>query len=154
AALLAAVLHLVIVLFIFRIDRKHRNRFSDAARPYSHVNAVLVVFSAAFLALTVLSGSRGDYEGYLHEWMAVLGGYDPWESDARVGTWVNAYGPLFNMLALLVWVNPLANKLLFAFSYLVFVIWLIKDFAPPADSLLSWPWVGLWLVNPYPWEQI
>src|SRR5262249_43310557 len=109
AALLAAVLHLVIVLFIFRIDRKHRNRFSYSSRPYSHVNAVLVVFSAAFLALTVLSGSRGDYEGYLHEWMAVLGGYDPWESDARVGTWVNAYGPLFNMLALLVWVNPLAN---------------------------------------------
>src|SRR5437667_11595222 len=54
AAALAAVLYLVIVLFIYGIDRKHRVRFLDAARPYAHVNAVLVVFSAAFLALAVL----------------------------------------------------------------------------------------------------
>ena len=67
----------------------------------------------------------------------------------------NAYGPLFNVLAPLAWVNPLANKLLFAFSYLVFVIWLIKDFAPRQGFVaLSWPWVGLWLLNPFPWEQI
>ena len=63
AALLAAVLHLVIVLFICGIDRKHRVQFLDAARPYSHANAALVVFSAAFLALTVLSGAQGDYRG-------------------------------------------------------------------------------------------
>ena len=60
-ALLAAVLHLVIVLFICGIDRKHRVRFLDAARPRSHANAVLVIFSAAFLALAVLIGARGDY---------------------------------------------------------------------------------------------
>ena len=67
----------------------------------------------------------------------------------------NAYGPLFNVLAPLVWVNPLANKLLFAFSYLVYVIWLIKDFAPRRGFVaLSWPSVGLWLLNPFPWQQI
>jgi len=65
AAPLAAVLHLVIVLFICSVDRKDRIRFLNAARPYSHVNAILVVFSAAFLALAVLSGAQGDYEGYL-----------------------------------------------------------------------------------------
>ena len=59
------------------------------------------------------------------------------------------------MLAPLVWVNPLANKLLFAFSYLVYVIWLIKDFAPRQGFVaVSWPWVGFWLLNPFPWEQI
>jgi len=62
---LAAVLHLVIVLFICSVYRKHQVGFVDAARPYSHVNAILVVFSAAFLALAVLSGAQGDYEGYL-----------------------------------------------------------------------------------------
>ena len=152
AVLLAAALHFVIVLFICSIDHKHRVRFLDAARPYSHANVVLVVFSAAFLALTVFSGAEGDYAGYLDQWMAVLRGDDPW------GNWgseeFNAYGPLFNMLAPLAWVNPLANKLLFAFSYLVFVIWLIKDFAPRQGfDALSWPSVGLWF-NPFPWQQI
>ena len=69
AALLAALLHLVIVLFIYRIDRKHRDVLKPA-RPYSDVNAALVVFSAAFLALTVVSRIHGDYQGYLHEWTA------------------------------------------------------------------------------------
>src|SRR5262245_41982962 len=55
AALLAALLHLVIVLFIYRIDRKDRDVLKPG-RPYSDVNAALVVFSATFLALTVLSG--------------------------------------------------------------------------------------------------
>ena len=63
----------------------------------------------------------------------------------------NAYGPLFNVLAPLVWVNPLANKLLFAFSYLVYVIWLIKDFAPRRGFVaLSWPSVRFVAPKPVP----
>jgi Glycosyltransferase family 87 len=151
AALLAAVLHLVIVLFIYRIDRKHQGRFLDKVRPHSHANVVLVVFSAAFLAFAALTGAQGDYnEAYLKEWMAVLDGADPWGGEP-----FNAYGPLFNLLAPLAWVNPLANKLLFAFSYLVFVIWLTKDFGSRQGFVaVSWPSVGLWLLNPFPWEQI
>jgi len=155
AALLAVLLHLVTVLFICRIDRKHRGRFFEQARPYSRANTALVLFSAAFLGLAVLSGAQGDYGGYLNEWKAVLGGRNPWESEAQVGAWVNSYGPLFNLLAPLAWVNPLANKLLFAFAYLIYIIWLIKDFAPRQGFVaLSWSWVGLWLLNPFPWEQI
>jgi hypothetical protein len=105
--------------------------------------------------MTVLSGIHGDYRGYVHEWMAILGGRDPWEGGKDVGPWVNNYGPLFNLLASLTWVNPLANKLLFAFSYLVYVIWLMKDFAPRRGLVaLSWPWLSLWFLNPFPWEQI
>ena len=67
----------------------------------------------------------------------------------------NSYGPLFNALAPLVWVNPLANKLLFAFSYLAYVIWLIKDLAPRRGLVtLSWPWLSLWILNPFPWVEI
>jgi Glycosyltransferase family 87 len=146
AALLAAVLHLIIVLFIYSIDRKHRGAFLDAA---SHDNTALVVFSAAFLALAVVGGAQGDYKDYLLEWKAVLAG-DPWRPYG-----LNAYGPLFNVLAPLAWLNPLANKLLFALAYLLYIIWLIKDFAPRQGFVaLSRPWVGLWLLNPFPWEQI
>src|SRR4029077_17418215 len=39
--------------------------------------------------------------------------------------------------------------------YLVYVIWLIKVFAPSRRfPALSWPSVGLWLLNPFPWQQI
>jgi len=62
---------------------------------------------------------------------------------------------LFNALAPLVWLNPLTNKLLFALSYLVYVIWLIKDFALRRGfTTLSWRWLGLWLLNPFPWVEI
>ena len=73
----------------------------------------------------------------------------------QLATHFNSYGPLFNALAPLVWVNPLANKLLFAFSYLAYVIWLIKDLAPRRGFVtLSWPWLSLWILNPFPWVQI
>jgi hypothetical protein len=161
AALLAATLHLLTVLFIYHIDHKHRVRFLDAERPSSQPrsrpNATLIMFSAAFLAFTVLSGSKGDYPFYLDEWMTVLAGDNPWTALAGGDPWAgyNTYGPLFNLLAPLAWVNPFANKLLFSFSYLIFVIWLIKDFAPHEESIItSWTWAGLWLLNPFPWEQI
>jgi Uncharacterised nucleotidyltransferase/Glycosyltransferase family 87 len=119
---------------------------------FAHCNVVLVTFSAAFLALAVLSGLLGDYRAYVMEWIAVLGGRDPWDLAAYP---INAYGPLFNALALLVWVNPLANKLLFAFSYLVYVIWLVKVFAPRRGlDAFSWRLTALWLLCPFPWVQI
>ena len=46
-------------------------------------------------------------------------GHDPWFTvfgefgDAPL----NAYGPLFNFLAAVAWVNPLAPKVLFAYAY-------------------------------------
>ena len=150
---LAAALHLGIVLLICGIDRKQAPRCLDAAKAYPRRNVVLVTFSAAFLALAVLSEDQGIYYAYLAEWNAVLSGGDPWVH--AKGIFFNAYGPLFNALALLVWVNPLANKLVFAFSYLVYVVWLIKEFAPRRGlAACSWPWTALWLLNPFPWEQI
>src|SRR6266446_616783 len=68
AGLLAAILHLLIVLFICGIERKRRTQSLDAGRPS---NTGLVVFSAAFLAIAVLSGAEGDYKPYLEEWTAV-----------------------------------------------------------------------------------
>ena len=167
AVLIAIVLHLAIVLFIGRIDRKHR--LPDTTRACSRINFILIAFSAAFFAVTVLSWAQGDYYYfYLDEWRVVLGGRDPWlcmreiclnwpenPTTLESRTHFNSYGPLFNALAPLVWVNPLANKLLFAFSYLAYVIWLIKDLAPRRGLVtLSWPWLSLWILNPFPWVEI
>jgi hypothetical protein len=156
AVLLAALLHLMIVFFICGTDRKHRVRFAGAALSFSNANAALIVFSAAFLALAVFSGVQGDYRAYLEEWTAVLRGANPWDqAEVLNPLGPSSYGPLFNVLAPLAWLNPLANKLLFAFSYLVYVIWLIKEFAPRQGVVaFSWPWVCLWVLNPFPWEQI
>jgi len=147
---MATILHLSIVLFIRSIDRKHRLRDVKAPRPDLCANFVLIGVSAAFLALTALTRiwAPGDYANYLVEWKMVREG-NPWYGG------FNSYGPLFNMLAPLASVNPFANKLLFAFSYLVCVTWLIKRFAPgPRLAALSWPEVGLWLLNPFPWVEI
>jgi len=149
----------VIVLFIRNIGRKHRLQPLEAPRPSLCSNFILCTFSAAFLALTALSWAsywaHGDYWGYLEEWTAILGGHEPWPDAAHRQYPFNSYGPLFNVLAPLVWITPLTNKLLFAFSYVVYVIWLIKDFAPRRGlAAFSWPWLGLLLVNPFPWVEI
>ncbi len=149
AVLIATILHLVIVLFIVGSEHKDPLLLDNSSKPNSRTNFVLIVFSAAFLGLTALSPTRGDYPAYLREWKAVLGGHDPWLDTG------NAYGPLFNMLSLLVRINPRANKLFFAFSCLVYLIWLVKDFAPRRGLVaLSWPLSGLWLLNPFPWVEI
>jgi hypothetical protein len=154
AVLIAMVLHLAIVLFIKSIDRKHRRSATPTA--LSRINFILIAFSAVFLTLTVLSWIQGDYRySYLDEWRVVLSGRDPWLCGAPLNPACNSYGPLFNALAPLVWVNPLANKLLFAFSYLAYVIWLIKDLAPRRGYVtLSWPLLSLWILNPFPWVEI
>jgi hypothetical protein len=150
---LAVVLHLVVVLLIGAIDSKKPRILLESAGSDSLVNVVLTAFSAAFLALTVLSGDRWDYTAYLAQWIDVLEGRDPWNYVHTLES--NAYGPLFNLLAPLVWYNLLANKLLFAFGYLLYVIWLIKDFGRRRGFVTySCPWMLLLLLNPFPWWQI
>jgi hypothetical protein len=150
---LAAILHLAIVLFIRAIDRKHPFPPFEIAVRGSRTNLVLFVFSAAFLALCIVSGARGDYVAYIEEWTDILEGRDPWRMVGGVP--YNAYGPLFNVLAPLVWISPLANKLLIAFAYLAYVTWLVKDFGMDRGLIpLSWPAIIFWLVNPFPWIEI
>jgi hypothetical protein len=117
ATMLAAIFHLFMVLLIRAIDHKRRDQILDHARAASGVNFILTLFCGAFLAWAVLSGVHGEaYKAYLEEWMNVLGGHDPWLINPD--TAYNAYGPMFNILAPLVLLNPLTNKLLFASAYL------------------------------------
>ena len=59
------------------------------------------------------------------------------------------------MLALPGWINPLLPKLLFAFGYLAFAIWLIKDDAGH-ERRPAWKNLVLltWFFNPYVWVEI
>jgi hypothetical protein len=156
AVLIAGALHLAIVLVVGRLVRRHH---AAEARDVGGINVrsgrLLIAFAMAFLVVTVLSGPRHDYVADLEIWDAVLRGDDPWWLVAGGRIPLNAYGPLFNALAGLAWVNPMAPKLLFAFSYLAFVIWLVED-AGVRRGVVGLPRFGLaaWLLNPFPWVEI
>ena len=67
--------------------------------------ALLTLYSAAALVLTIAGGVRHDYIYYLEQWQLVLDHLDPWSTN-------NAYGPLHNAFALLLPLHPLAPKIL------------------------------------------
>src|ERR1700692_2975704 len=102
---IAAILYLIVVLFIGSIDRKRGPRTLAFVAANSRTNMALLIFSAGFFAVTILSGARGTYgTAYLEQWMVVLKGSDPWQT--TTGFADNAYGPLFNALAISVWISP------------------------------------------------
>jgi hypothetical protein len=118
---------------------------------------VLAIVSFVFLGLTALYGPYHDYYFFLQMWYEVRAGHDPWfivASKDGIGP-LNAYGPLFNILAVLAWINLLAPKLLFAYGYIVFAIIAIKQ---STAAQAARPVRCLWLIavfwNPYPWIEI
>ena len=149
---LAVILHLILSLLIGALDRK-KGIQRASSQSDTLVNVFLTVFSAAFLALTVFSGDHWDYTIYLAQWIDVLEGRNPWNYENMLNQ--NAYGPLFNLLSVLILPNLLAPKLFFAFSYLAYMIWLVKYFGPRQGfAIFSCPWMLLLILNPLPWWQI
>jgi hypothetical protein len=142
AVLLAGGLHLAFVLIVLR---------PGAAGERRRLSRGLVLVGAAFLGLTVLSGPRHDYVADLLIWDATLRGGDPWWIVPARAAPLNAYGPLFNVLAVLAWVNPLAPKLGFAFTMLLFAAWL-EGAAHRAGPGAPGAWPAL-LGNPYVWVE-
>jgi hypothetical protein len=113
---------------------------------------MLIAFSAVFLTTTAITGIKNDYEAYVVHWASVLNREDPWVWHFDV---FNSYGPLFNGLAPLTWLNPLFTKLLCGFSYLAYVIWLVKEYGPRCNfNAPSWFWYGLLFFNLFPWLQL
>jgi Glycosyltransferase family 87 len=158
AVLIAIVLHLTIILILRRYD--HRASLSLPAtvlRAERRVSLALLIISFVFLGVTALSGPRHDYYFYRQMWFEISLGHDPWFKvyglDGHVP--LNAYGPLFNLLTPLSWLNPYAPKLLFAYSYTLFAISQIKTFTASRTlsvirliALLALFW------NPFPWVEI
>ena len=107
--------------------------------------------------MTVLAGACHDYYLYLQMWYEVRQGHDPWFLVISINGTVplNAYGPLFNLLAAVAWFNPLAPKLLFAYAYILFAVWQIKHFtANRPASILATLVLSALFWNPFPWVEI
>ncbi len=136
AVLIAGTCQLLSMLWLSRLEDARSRRW-------------LGLFAALFLGVTVVSGPRHDYVADLEIWDAVRQGDDPWWLVAGRGSPLNAYGPLFNVLAPLAQVNPLAPKLAFAMTYVAFVACLIR-----ARRGVSTAAALVWLVNPLPWVEI
>jgi hypothetical protein len=158
AVLIAAVLHLTIIVILRRYDfRSGAGQEWENARAGRRGSLALAIVSLAFLAVTVLSGPRQDYFFYLQIWSGIRRGHDPWFNVAGLDGEgpLNAYGPLFNPLAGLAWVNPLAPKLIFAYAYIVFAVSQIKGF-PGSDPCSRLRALGLTALfwNPFPWVEI
>jgi hypothetical protein len=141
AVLIAAGLHLTVVLLL---------------RTRRRVDLALIVVSLAFFAATILSGSRQDYALYLQMWSETRLGHDPWYFAYGVfGKYpLNAYGPLFNLLAVLAWINPLAPKLVFAWAYILFAAWQITDLADRRPGGLRLLGLFAWFWNPFAWVEV
>ena len=158
AVLIALAIHLAIVLVLRGSDFGHidvsGSRELRAGRP---TRLLLGGASLVFLAVAVVTGPCQDYFLYLQMWSAVRLGHDPWfivpGSFGLVP--LNAYGPLFNLLAGLAWVNPLAPKLLFAGAYLLFAISQTRWFMAgrPTSGLAVVALTALFW-NPFPWVEI
>jgi Glycosyltransferase family 87 len=158
AVLIAMPLHLSIVIFLRGYDGRAVPARSAAElwadRCVSHW---LAIVSLVFLAVTLITGPVHDYHYYLNMWYEVEQGHDPWflVSGSNGEVPLNAYGPLFNILTAVFWVNPLAPKVLFAYAYILFSLREIKEFTAshrPSVGSLAVLTVLFW--NPFPWVEI
>lgn len=140
AVLLAGGLHLALVLATRARGLGAKQRLG------------LDAFAMAFLGVTVLAGVRHDYVADLEIWDAVLRGSDPWWLVEGRGAPLNAYGPLFNALAPLTLINPLAPKLLFATGYLL-VVGRLFGMRRDAGRRSRAGWIFL-VLNPFPWVEV
>ncbi|HZW29562.1 MAG TPA: glycosyltransferase family 87 protein [Isosphaeraceae bacterium] len=155
---IAALLHLTILGILRREDRRAEDGRTKAdGRGGRGVRRAQSLLALVFLAVTVLTWPRHDYYYYLQMWYEVRQGHDPWWLvHGRFGDGpLNAYGPVFNLLAGLAWLNPLAPKLLFADAYILFTIATIQRAAAgrrlsglEALAILALFW------NPFPWVEI
>jgi hypothetical protein len=158
ALIIAAILHLTILAILRRYDLGiAEGRSADDLRAARRASQVLAVLAFAFLAVAALTFPRHDYYFYLQIWYEVRQGHDPWWNVVGLhgeGP-LNAYGPLFNLLAGPAWVNPLAPRLFFAYGYLLFAIASIKDaMASLRPSRLGVLGLFAWFWNPFPWIEI
>lgn len=148
AVLIALALHLTVVVRLARPAGRRSSPILDVS---------LGILAAAFLAVAAVSRARQDYYFYLEIWYHVRQGHDPWfiVSGQNGQVPLNAYGPLFNPLAALAWINPAAPRLLMSYGYILFAIAMSRGFAagrPPSAIRTLGLLVLFW--NPFAWIEV
>ena len=158
AGLLAMGISFALALTLGQFDNRQASTRTSRERSWDRwLSLVLLLVATAFLAVTVSAGPVHDYGLYLNFWSQVLKGRDPWY--ILPGFWgnqpPNAYGPLFNLLAVLIPLNRLAPKLVFASTYIAAAAILTKTLAARRPNswltvlgLLAWAW------NPFVWIEV
>lgn len=130
AITLAWLSHLLVMLAVRALNRSPRGETERTAAVVRGWNRRIVTVSALFLMVASLGGARQDYNDHLLIWGFVLSGINPWWNPAHVTPGVNTYGPLFNALAVLTLGNPLAPKILYCVSYVVFLLYCVNVLLP------------------------
>ncbi|QEH33660.1 hypothetical protein OJF2_21660 [Aquisphaera giovannonii] len=150
AVAVALVLHLGLVVWLRR--RPGRDVDDDGAW-----RAMIGRFAIVFLIYTAAVGPVQDYTFYLIMWKETWLGHDPWFLTSTVFGLhpLNAYGPLFNLLAALWAIDRFFPKLVFASAYVGFAAWVMESRRGPrpgsaAGRLMLMAWLG----NPYVWVEI
>ncbi len=116
------------------------------------------IASAAFMAVACLSGTRHDYWSYAEIWKYIISGRDPWGGRAE-GFTFNAYGPLFNALAVPASVALLLPKVLFCLTHSLCAIAFLRAAERATRALQGrhlWvPWVVVgYFWSPFFWCEI
>ncbi len=158
AVLIAWLLHLAIVLSLQRWDSRLAEGRLPADSAWDRlIRRMLILISFVFLAVTVQTGALHDYILDLQIWANIRKGQDPWFLVFGIfGAYsLNAYGPLFNLLAGLTWVHPLAPKLLIAWAYCLTSCLLIQKLRA-RRRLGRFATLGLmvWFWNPFSWVEV
>jgi hypothetical protein len=125
--------------------------------PWRSLPCMLGIVSLLFLTYTVFAGVLQDYYLYVQIWREVRLGHDPWFLVMGVfGNYpLNAYGPLFNLLAVPAWLSPLLPKLLFATSYVLFAFCMTMRASGRGQSLpVAMLMLLAWFWNPYVWVEL
>lgn len=159
AVLIAAAMLLSIAWWARRAGRREAPEGAGdvpASRGELWLNLTLVLLSAAFMAVTVQHGIVQDYHLYRGMWLAVRKGHDPWFMvDGVFGHYpLNAYGPLFNILAIFDYIHPLLPKLGFAWAYLLFAVGTIKAGRGAGRGVVATAAILAWFWNPYVWVEL
>lgn len=79
------------------------------------------LYVAFLLVAALVTGARTDYRHYIDHWEWILASHDPWSFPPNS---VNAYGPLYVLLALPAAIHPLGPKLLIVASWILLGLFL------------------------------
>lgn len=132
---------LAYAVLLFQVRKRIENQSLQIA---------LILLSGLFLTMTILWGPRQDYVAHMKIWEMIRSGDDPWWIQPDSGIILNAYGPLFNLLAWPAMISTLAPKTIFAFSYLFYCIYLVSKTIKRRSGF----WMTCWCFSPFFWLEI
>lgn len=129
----AIVLFLIYIRHLFKVystnpeaEKKLARLIKNLMQPSPQVKTGLLLSGLGVLVLASIIGPVHDHSAYVLHWSAILQGSDPWNLGEGIAK--NAYGPLYNALALLYAINPYIPKIAFCIAWLGASYYIINTF--------------------------